>query len=170
MVLLVALVLAVVLRGPIYRAVVHYKILGIRDKSDLMLPPVSSGTIVPGIYNLIDAVLDTTAQRLHFSAGKVSNDPAMLGKDSAANCIGYAALFKAILQKELASTGQADAYDVEQVIGQLNIGDRNLHKAFSSPFWKDHDIVRIRDKRTGSSIYVDPTLYDAVGIGFVSGP
>ena len=61
----------------------------------------------------------------------------------------------------------ADEPEDEQLTA---IGDHNLHDAFNSPFWKDHDIVRITDLRDGSTIYVDPTLYDAIGIGRVTGP
>lgn len=170
-ILLAAVVLAVLLRGPLYRAVVHYEVIGRRGNSGVVPPSTGLGRVALNMDDLIDAVLDSTADRLHFSTGRVSNDPgALLRNGGAANCIGYAALFKAILEQELASAGQADAYAVEQVIGQLHIGERNLHNAFDSPFWKDHDIVRIVDRRNGKVIHVDPSLYDAVGIGRVTGP
>lgn len=61
-------------------------------------------------------------------------------------------------------------YRVEHLFGQLHIGSFNIHQLFDSPFWKDHDIVRVTDLEEGSMIYIDPTLYDAIGIGRVRGP
>lgn len=58
---------------------------------------------------------------------------------------------------------------VEAVIGKLYVGDQDLHALFTSPFWKDHDVVRIRETASGMELLLDPTLYDAVGIGRVSG-
>jgi hypothetical protein len=170
-VLLVVTIVAVALHGPLYRMVVNYQIIGERGGAE---PTVSrsstSRTAEFDMDELIDAALDSVAERLHFSTGKVSSDPDRLMNGGPANCIGYAALFKTILQKELSSTGHADAFAVEQVIGELHIGDWNMHSAFRSPFWKDHDIVRITDRSTGTRIYVDPTLFDVIGIERVSGP
>ena len=163
-------VYGVVAAGPCFDCCSLGCSFGLRNRTEHSAPLSSSSTSALEIDELIDAALDTTAKCLHFSVGKVSSDPAILKHGGAANCIGYAALFKAILQKELSSSGHADTYVVEHVIGQLHIGDWNMHSAFNSPFWKDHDIVRITDGRIGSVIYVDPTLYDAFGIGRVSGP
>lgn len=162
------MIAAVVLRGPLYRMVVHYEIIVERGQKESQSPPASLSTL--DIDDLIDTALDSTAQRLHFSAGKVSSDPDMLRNGGAANCIGYAALFRRIFKEELLAAGHADAYAVEQVVAQLHIGNWNVHSAFNSPFWKDHDIVRITDRTSGFTTFVDPTLYDAVGIGRVIGP
>ena len=51
----------------------------------------------------------------------------------------------------------------------LHIGSWNVHSLFDGPFWKDHDIVRITDKATGTMILVDPVLYDVAGIDRVQG-
>lgn len=169
--LLLAVILGVVLRGPLYRTIVNYKVIGIRHTTGRMLPSsFAPGSTRADLEALIDMALDTTSDRLHFSSGKVSNDPAVLENGGAANCIGYSTLFKSLLLRELSKSGNADTYVVEQVIGQLHVGSWNLHSAFNSPFWKDHDIVRITDVTTDAIIYVDPTLHDAVGVGRVSGP
>jgi len=115
----------------------------------------------------IEAALVTTVARLHFSAGQVTNDPRKLDPGSPANCIGYAGLFAALLSGHLAQVGLADRYEVEHCIGKLFIGSWDLHSVFDSPFWKDHDVVRIKDRETGAEVLIDPTLYDAIGVGRV---
>ncbi|MBX2971517.1 MAG: hypothetical protein KF797_00290 [Flavobacteriales bacterium] len=160
------LVLIWLLRGPLFRAVVHYRVVGTRAPA---VVPKSAGGTVEDLEAAIGAALDTTAARLHFSTGSVSNDPARLGPGSPANCIGYAALFASLLKGYLAAMDSEGRYAVEPIVGQLHIGGWNLHDVFSGPFWKDHDIVRITDRVSGAHTYIDPTLYDAVGIGCVRG-
>jgi len=169
--LLLVTMVVVVLRGPLYRMIVHYEVIGERGGAE----PIVSRTSAllredRDLDDLIDAALDSTADRLHFSTGKVSSNPHVLRNGSPANCIGYAAICASLLQQELSDTGHADDYLVERVIGQLHIGSWNVHGAFKSPFWKDHDIVRITHRESGVMIYIDPTLYDVTGIGRVSGP
>lgn len=152
-------------RGPLCRTVVSYHIVGSRSAVLSLAPVVNTPTDIEGA---IDAALDTTAARLHFSAGHVSNDPRKLVSGSPANCIGYAALFSALLKGALQQSGLADHYVVEPVISKLYIGAFDLHSTLKSAFWKDHDIVRITNKKTGELIFVDPTLYDVISIGRVS--
>lgn len=85
-----------------------------------------------------------------------------------ANCMGYAALCAALLKGQLEAAGLGSRYVVEVVIGKLYVGDQDLHALFTSPFWKDHDVVRITDLTSNEVVVLDPTLYDHVGIGRVS--
>jgi len=161
------LVLMWLCRTVLYRAVVHYRIVGERSAAGTLS---SVGSAPLDVEAAIRMALDTTASRLHFSTGRVSSAPEKLNPGSPANCIGYAALFASLLRGHFAAAGLDEQWSVDHVIGTLYLGDRDLHKAFDSSFWKDHDIVRITDTRSGSMIYIDPTLYDALGIGRVSGP
>lgn len=153
-------------RAPLYRAVVSYHIVGSRTLVLSLDPIVNTPT---DIEEAIDAALDTTAARLHFSTGHVSNDPRKLVPGSPANCIGYAALFSALLKGSLQRAGLAGRYDVAPVIAKLYLGGFDLHSTLKSAFWKDHDIVRITDLEYGSTVYVDPTLFDVTGISRVRG-
>lgn len=147
-----------------FRSFVHYRIVG--ERGEVRPIPVSTfGSM--DLDLAIDAALDTTAVRLHFSTGAVSNDPRKLGQGSPANCIGYAALCAALLKGQLETAGLGGRYVVEPVIGKLYVGDHDLHVLFKSPFWKDHDVVRIKDRETGAEVLIDPTLYDAIGVGRV---
>ena len=67
----------------------------------------------------------------------------------------------------LEAAGLGERYTVEAVLSKLYLGDIDLHTYFTSPFWKDHDVVRIVDRSDGRVILLDPTLYDAIGIGQV---
>ncbi len=56
-------------------------------------------------------------------------------------------------------------YKITHAIAKIHFLDYDLHLFMDDPFWKDHDIVIIEDLSTGEKSAVDPTLYDAVGIG-----
>jgi hypothetical protein len=167
--LLVLLLMAIalwLLRGTIFRAVVHYRVVGERGA----VRPLQNSTLgAMDLHTAMQAALDTTAARLHFSTGEVSNDPRELIHGGPANCIGYAALCAALLKGQLEGAGLDDRYEVTAVVGKLYVGDQDLHAFFTTPFWKDHDVVRVRDKGTGEVRLLDPTLYDHFGIGRVSG-
>jgi hypothetical protein len=154
------------LRGPLFRAVVHYRVVGERGT----VRPLPNSTLgAMDLGTAMQAALDTTATRLRFSTGAVSSDPGELIHGGPANCIGYAALCAALIKGQLEEAGLDDRYEVEAVFCKMYIGDRDLHDFFTSPFWKDHDVVRVRDKETREVRLVDPTLYDHFGIGRVSG-
>ncbi|MDX9750130.1 MAG: hypothetical protein RBT71_03530 [Flavobacteriales bacterium] len=165
--LLALFLLVWVFRGALYRAIVHYEVIGERARVGALAP---MGSTAQDLDAAIEMALDTTAARLHFSTVKAVSDPQELLPGSPANCIGYSALFAALLNGHFVQADLNGGYEVEHVIGKLYIGPWDVHSSFSSPFWKDHDIVRIRDKRTGVCTYVDPTLYDAIGIARGSGP
>lgn len=159
-----AFVLLFVFRGAMYRWAVHYEVLGQRAP----ITSLSLSSVPPAdLDRSIEFALDTTAARLHFSTGKVSADPTILINGGPANCIGYTALCAALLRGQLNAAGLGERYTVEAVVAKLYLGDLDLHTFFSSPFWKDHDVVRIIDRSDGRVILLDPTLYDAIGIGQV---
>jgi len=155
-----------IVRAALFRAVVSYHIVGSRSAVASLDPNTNAPKDIEGF---VDEVLGTTAEWLHFSVGPVSNDPVKLVPGSPANCIGYAALFSALLKGYLQRSGLDDHYSVEPVIAKLYVGGLDLHSSFNSPFWKDHDIVRIKNLKDGSFLYVDPTLFDATGIRRVRG-
>lgn len=165
LVILVALLVMWSFRAAAYRSLVHYKVVGQRQP----IPALALPTAEPdGLDQAIAVALDTTAARLHFSTGKVNSDPVLLMHGGPANCMGYAALCAALLNGQLEAAGLGERYVVEPVIGKLYLGDQDLHSFFTSPFWKDHDVVRITDLTSNEVIVLDPTLYDHVGIGRVS--
>ena len=152
-------------RGPIYRWSVHYRVVDERAS----VPALTNTTVkVHDLASAIQMALDTTATRLHFSTGKVTNDPGMLIQGSPANCIGYAALCAALVKGHLANAGLGGRFSVVPVVSKLYIMEWDLHTIFRSPFWKDHDVVSITDSLTGEILLLDPTLYDVFGVARVS--
>lgn len=166
-VLLVFLITLVALwfcRSGVYRWAVHYRVIGQRTPITTL---TRSAALAADLQGCIASALDTTAARLHFSTGRVSADPEALIRGGPANCIGYTALCGSVLKGQLEAAGLGERYTVEAVLSKLYLGDIDLHTYFTSPFWKDHDVVRIVDRSDGRVILLDPTLYDAIGIGQV---
>jgi len=114
--------------------------------------------------------LEETADALCFTTGHVRNDAASVLKTGKANCIGYSAVFKDRCEEQLQRVGLSDEWRVQRMRGLLYCRSFNMHRLFSSPFWKDHDICVVENRRTGERVYVDPSLFDALGIRQVSGP
>ncbi len=167
LVALVAFVLLWFFRTAAYRSLVRYEIIGQRAPVPALAPYTSE---VAKLDKAIQVALDSTAARLHFSTGKVSSDPQVLMRGGPANCIGYNALCAALLKGQLEKAGLGDRYVVEAVIGKLYLGDQDLHAFFTSPFWKDHDVVRVRATGSNEVWLLDPALYDVTGIGLVGVP
>jgi hypothetical protein len=168
--LLVALVGSVLLwffRTAAYRSLVRYEIVGQRAPVPVLASYTSQAA---ELDEAIQVVLDSTAARLRFSTGKVSSDPQVLRRGGPANCIGYAALCAALLKGQLEKAGLSDRYEVAAVVGKLYVGDQDLHAFITTPFWKDHDVVRVRDHGSNEVWLLDPALYDVTGIGLVCVP
>lgn len=105
---------------------------------------------------IIEYSLDTTAKLLEFS---VKNEKLGDNKVSKANCVGYAALCKAISNYAFAINNYPTRS--KQVVGHLFVGPINICKLVSSlgterfsNFTKDHDVIEIDGK------FYDPSLYD----------
>ena len=105
---------------------------------------------------IIKYSLDTTAELLSFS---IKNNNLGANKHTTANCIGYAALCKAISNYAFKINGYSCRS--KQAVGYIYIGNINVCKLASnilcgklSLFTKNHDVVEFEGK------YYDPSLYD----------
>ncbi len=162
-------------RERLFRALFHFE--GLHERSPAnpgsqasarpQTPPADSTNDVGAC---IDSALEETADALCFTTGHVRNDAASVLKTGKANCIGYSAVFKDRCEEQLQRVGLSDEWRVQRMRGLLYCRSFNMHRLFSSPFWKDHDICVVENRRTGERVYVDPSLFDALGIRQVSGP
>ena len=118
--------------------------------------------------SLLRATLEETSEKLQFSFEKCANDPAEIAKTGRANCIGYAAFFKNILEKKLAAVGFLADFRIEHRRGRLYFLRTDIHRFSKSKFWKDHDFVAVRQLSTGAEWTVDPSLFDFLGLGFIN--
>lgn len=151
----------ILLRGPIYRCLFSYEVIGQRPIQEIPRLPSNSTTALDAG---IDRSLGTVSHLLHFSSGNVSNDPRKLSEGGPANCIGYAALFAQLLSTQL----DPRTHKISHGIARIHFLHLDIHSFTNDPFWKDHDIVIVEDLVNGRRIGVDPTLYDAVGISLIS--
>ncbi len=165
----------VLLRGPLFRALFHFDALEERHTAS-QSPAPSSDPIHPTASDVntvdacIDAALDETAAALDFTTGPAASDAAGALRSGKANCIGYAAVFQRNCEARLAQAGLYGGWRVLHLRGLLYCGDFNMHRLFSSPFWKDHDICAVENRASGERLHVDPTLFEALRIRRVCGP
>ncbi len=156
-------------RGTIYRACFHYEVLRERNvvgANSLTFEPKRADDI----NGCINTALEETSCSLRFTTGKAESRPDRALVSGKANCIGYAALFKARCDACLKDSGMDKEWTVHQEVAEIHWGSFNIHLLFKSSFWKDHDIDLIENKRTGERIFVDPTLYDTIGVDRITGP
>jgi hypothetical protein len=163
---LLFLLLIFIFKGKIYRACVSYKLIRPRKEIPFAIRnhPSKDEKDAPEI---IDQSLDKTAQFLSFTTEHCPTEVADLTNGGKTNCIGYANLCAYYCNNELSENGLSVFYKAEPYVAQLYLFGVNIHSFFSSPFWKDHDIVVITQKTNGEKTLADPALYDYAGIGII---
>lgn len=177
-ILLMLLLLAgvgLLFRGWLYRQVVTYKSVGTRTNyavtSKELTAYLQSNTetqLARSVAQVIAQSLAITATTLRFTSGKNDKDPNRLVRTKKAHCVGYAAFFATTCNYLLQQNGLSGIWQAEPRIGQLYFLGTNVHQYFNSPFFKDHDFVVIRNKKTGQKLAVDPTVNDYGAIDFVA--
>ncbi|MBL7962828.1 MAG: hypothetical protein JNM31_03195 [Flavobacteriales bacterium] len=170
--LLMGLLLLWAFRGPLYRTIVSYQIGEVRDRSSATYPNYRqllqpSAAHPGGVDEAILRALTSVAAQLHFAPRNAPSDPVVLLAGSEANCIGYAAAFTARCRFELEHLGLGDEWSVQQHRATLHLGAFNLHALTRDPFWMDHDVAVLTSRNGKDRVVVDPTLFDALGIGRV---
>ncbi len=174
-ILLLILMSCALFRGPLFHTFFHFGDLHERptpgnSQKRSSQERTDTGSAAQDVDACIDVALDETAETLAFTTGSAANDAAGALRSGRANCIGYAALFQRNCEDRLQHSGLSGEWRVLHLRGQLYCGSFNMHRLFSSPFWKDHDICAVENRTTGHRILVDPSLFDAVHIRRVSGP
>jgi hypothetical protein len=119
------------------------------------------------IEKIIQLAQKKTSEKLFFSKKSVKN-PNIIIKEGKANCIGYAALFNSIAQFMLKSQQLEQQYQVNHLVGKIDLWGIDLHQFFNTPFFKDHDYNEIINLKTRHKIYIDPIVSDYFGIHQVS--
>lgn len=109
-----------------------------------------------------------TSEKLYFSKTKTARDPNIIIKEGKANCVGYAALFNSIAQFMLKSQQLEQQYQVNHLVGKIDLWGVDLHQLFDASFFKDHDYNEIINLETGHTIYIDPIVSDYLAIHQVS--
>lgn len=173
--ILILLAISIVLRGTLYRHIVTYESIGQRTnyeiKKDQLAQYINENCIEKdsvSIEEIIKTSLSLTSKTLNFTTSKNDCDPNQLINSRSANCMGYAAFFSTVCNYQLKKHHLAGQWTAQPVIGQLYVFGTNIHHYFSSPFFKDHDFVIIKNKATREIYSVDPSIHDYLYIDFIT--
>ena len=120
------------------------------------------------LVTLINDALHFSDMQLSFAATNTRNEPDALVKHGRAHCIGYSAFFKATLE-ELLERKDIEYVEVQHAVSEVYLAGINLHQFTSRDFFKDHDYNIVVDRLSGNAYFVDSSLHDMTGIGFVRG-
>ncbi len=173
------LLLLFLLKGNIYRAAVKYEDAGGRKNYELKdetlalyinqnLPNDESLDETIDIEQIIDLSQEITSKTLDFSYEHKDSDPVKTYTNGGANCIGYAAFMASTGNYLLKRYGMDKDWESRPRKGKLYLFGNNMHKNAKDGWFKDHDFVVFRNKKTKEEIYADPTAYDYFGVKRVS--
>lgn len=164
---LVLLTTGVLFRGCIYRKAVTYRSAGVRQPYALTAAALADAIAVcaasennPDVETVIADALELTDNTLCFASTGTTDNPNKLIVSERAHCVGYAAFFTTVCNELLWKNNMHETWVAQQHIGKLTVFGKNIHAFFKSPFFRDHDFVIIKNKITGETIAVDPSLYD----------
>ncbi|MCL5246605.1 hypothetical protein M4I21_12340 [Cellulophaga sp. 20_2_10] len=165
--------LLILFRGFIYRKSVHYTQVKTRNNISLTNKTLTKSidkelkNKILNIDEIIELSNQITSKKLSFTFGKASSNPNLVHGVTKANCIGYSALFNSIGNYIIAKQKMTDTYEFEHLVAKLDFFGIDVHKAFNSPFFKDHDYNEVKFKKTGESKFVDPSLSDYLKIRYI---
>ncbi|PCJ65287.1 MAG: hypothetical protein COA58_10540 [Bacteroidetes bacterium] len=166
----ILIILLILFRGFLYRALVNYSKVGARnhitltDKNLITEIDTQTDERKLSIEEIISLSNKITSERLSFTFNKTSSNPNVVSELKKANCIGYSALFNSIGNYMIRKQELGDNYEFNHLVGELDFLGINIHSLFNSPFFKDHDFNEIRNKQTSEIIFVDPSLRDYLRI------
>jgi hypothetical protein len=164
---MVLLTIAVLFRGCIFRNTVTYRSAGTRQPHAVTAAALADAIAVcaeaennPDVETVIADALALTDQTLCFASTGTTNNPNTLIVSERAHCVGYAAFFTTVCNELLRKNNMQQTWVAQQHIGKLTVFGKDIHAYFQSSFFRDHDFVIIKNKVTGETIAVDPSLYD----------
>jgi len=173
--ILILLAIGITLRGTLYRNIVAYESIGQRMNYDItndkLIQYIKENCTEKDnadIKEIIKTSLSLTSKILNFTFSKNDPNPNKLLYSQTANCIGYAAFFSAVCNYQLKKHNLSEEWTAQPKIGQLYVFGTNIHHYFNSSFFKDHDFVIIKNKKTKETYAVDPSIYDYLYINFVT--
>ncbi|MCF8244283.1 MAG: hypothetical protein K9J37_05715 [Saprospiraceae bacterium] len=161
------------IRGWLFRHLVSYHSENERPIFVLTNPSLSqkieNQTVDTSIQSIVRRSLIFTSDQLRFTFDKCDTDPNLLFASQKTNCTGYAAFFNTTCQTLLRKEKLENRFRVKHLRGKLTVLGFDLHQLTSSPFFRDHDYNVVEDLETGKKLYMDASLQDVIGIGYVNG-
>jgi len=164
----------ILLRGIIYRQIIKYKSVGVRNEIVL-----TNQELIKRIENninddqisikkIVNIARNITSKELKFTSKKTSVNPNKIGINSSTNCVGYSATFNSIVNYLIKKNHLEKSIKATHEIGKMELLGNDIHQYFKSPFFKDHDFNKVVNLETGETILIDPTINDYLGIKTVS--
>jgi hypothetical protein len=120
------------------------------------------------VEQIIDFAIWYTTHEVHYTFGKCTTNPNTIFDTKKTNCVGYSALFHAVVSDLLAKRGFAEQVKSEHKVAKLYFWGMNLHFFFKDPAFKDHDFNVVTDKLARKKYVIDPTLSANFGIRYVT--
>ena len=164
------------LRGWLFRTTVHYQKISERpsfhqiDENVLsIIDQQRNSKTLNQINPILKIAKKITNKTLSFSTGNVSENPNQIVKTGKANCVGYAALFASISNQLIQENNLGKKFEVLHVVGQLDFLGYDLHQINNDPFFANHDYCEVKNKVSGESFYIDPTVSDYFWIDRING-
>ena len=106
-----------------------------------------------------------STQHIQYTLKHCSTNPnTVLLTRQSTNCVGYAAVFHAVMTCFLAQQGRSSSVKSTHHVAHLYIGRFNLNTLVPHPAFKDHDFNSVTDTQTQKRYYVDPTVAASLGI------
>ncbi len=161
--------MALLLRGPVFRALVSYHHVATRQTGVAVLTdPQVTATLRLWARDNPDATMDRisrralqlSARQLRFSTQQGGRDADSLVVSGRAHCVGYARVYCAATATIIAELNQQGRYRCEHRVAKLHLLGWNVHAYIDHPFFRDHDYASILDRDTQRSLAVDPSLHD----------
>jgi len=168
------ILILIVFRGFIYRQIVNYTEIGLRDEIEItnreLIRKIEAKSKNRNIdLEIIAEIAEKiTSEELNFTMNRTSNNPNVMIDTNQANCVGYSVMFNSISNYLIRMNKLQNQFEAKHKIGELDLLGINLHQFFESPFFRDHDFNDLTDKETGKIISVDPSLSDYFQIKRIS--
>ncbi len=166
-IILLLVVIGCIFRGWIYRHSVTYQAHSPRQNYSATNPALIDffdqklkNKTVRNVQDIINESLSLTSNQLHFSSRSKVIDPNKLINTKSTHCVGYASFFATTCNYLLQKNHLGNEWSAQPQAGQLYLFGHNIHQYFNAPFFKDHDFVLLKNKKTGEVLAIDPSLYD----------
>jgi hypothetical protein len=172
---LLIVLLVLVFRGALYRVLVSYEKCGNRKSYELTseilrqyLDSIVTDQPVTNVEQIVLLANEITADQLTYTTKNAEENPSKLFPLGATHCVGYSAFYATICNYLLVRYGYEHEWHCYTHYGHIHLMGYNLHNAFGSPFFANHDYNSIRNSKGTDIYFTDPTLYDYSGIVMIS--
>lgn len=159
----------------IYRIEIFNLVVTYEPNTELRAIPIMQGTISESVDDIVDSksyvgfielnrlLLKHTSSNLNFSSNQNFKSINDIEEKGNAHCVGFASYHTSVLSYAIQRMN-SDSYSIEHVRGSIHLFGLDLTDLTDSPFFQDHDFIRIRNKNLDKEYFCDPSLYELLRI------